>query len=127
MYDYRVDLMLGGIPMIVNPWLFYAMNVCSAMKMFSLAMSIITGFIFIGVGCFFIVYMIDGEEVIKIVDTVAKWMLFLFVLFTLMYIFIPGKDTLLMMQAAKLTTTDNVNAVFESLKSAIDYAMSVLN
>ena len=30
-----------------------------------------------------------------------------------------------MMQAAKLATTDNVNSVFEALKSAIDYAVSV--
>ena len=39
---------------------------------------------------------------------------------------IPDKETLLLMQAAKLATTDNVNAVFESLKAAMDYAVTIL-
>lgn len=112
--------------MIVNPLLFYAMNVCSCLKVFSSIMTIVTGVIFCGLGCFCVVAMIDEYEFNKIIETVTKWTFFLFILFTLMFILIPGEDTLLMMQAAKLATTDNVNGVFEGLKSAIDYAVSVL-
>ena len=111
--------------MIVNPWLFYAMNVCSCLKFFSSIMTIVTGCIFCGLGCFYVVAMLDEAEFNKSLETVTKWTFFLFILFTLMFILIPGEDTLLMMQAAKLATIDNVNSVFEALKSAIDYALSV--
>ena len=112
--------------MIVNPWLFYVMNVCSCLKLFSSIMTIVTGIIFCGLGCFYAIAKIDGEiEFNKSLETVTKWTFFLFILFVLTFILIPGEDTLLMMQAAKLATTDNVNSVFEALKSAIDYAVSV--
>ena len=118
--------MSGGIPMIVNPWLFYVMNVCSCLKVFASIMTIVTGVIFCGLGCFYAVAKIDDEiEFNKSLETVTKWTFFLFILFTLTFILIPGSDTLLMMQAAKLATIDNVNGVFEALKGAIDYAVSV--
>lgn len=41
-------------------------------------------------------------------------------------VIVPNNDTFLMMQAAKLATTDNVNFIFESLKNAIDYAVGLL-
>ena len=112
--------------MIVNPLLFYAMNVCSCLKFFASIMTIVTGVIFCGLGCFCVVAMIDEYELNKIIETLTKWTFFLFILFTLTFILIPGEDTLLMMQAAKLTTTDSVNGVFEGLKDAMDYAVSVL-
>lgn len=112
--------------MIVNPLLFYAMNVCSCLKFFASIMTIVTGVIFCGLGCFYVVAMTDEIEFNKSLETVTKWTFFLFILFTLMFILIPGEDTLLMMQAAKLATTDNVNGVFEALKDAMDYAVSVL-
>lgn len=112
--------------MIVNPLLFYAMNVCSCLKFFSSIMTIVTGVIFCGIGCFYVVAMIDEAEFSKSLKTITKWTFFLFILFALTFILIPGEDTLLMMQAAKLATTDNVNSVFEALKSAIDYAVSVV-
>ena len=112
--------------MIVNKWLFYVMNVCSCLKLFSSIMTIVTGIIFFGLGCFYVVAMIDEVEFSKSLETAAKWTFFLFILFTLTFILIPGEDTLLMMQAAKLTTTDSVNGVFEGLKDAMDYAVSVL-
>lgn len=112
--------------MIVNPMLFYVMNVCSCLKFFSSIMTIVTGVIFCCLGCFYVVAMIDEAEFNKSLKTVTKLTFFLFILFTLTFILIPGEDTLLMMQAAKLATTDNVNRVFDGLKDAIDYAVSVL-
>lgn len=111
--------------MIVNPWLFYVMNVCSCLKFFSSIMTIVTGTIFCCLGCFYVVAMLDETAFNKNFETITKWTFFLFILFTLTFILIPEKDTLLMMQAAKLATIDNVNGVFEALKGAIDYAVSV--
>ena len=107
--------------------MFYAMNVCSCLKVFASIMTLVTGVIFCGLGCFYAIAKIDGEiEFDKSLKTVTKWTFFLFILFALTFILIPGEDTLLMMQAAKLATTDNVNGVFEGLKDAMDYAVSVL-
>ena len=113
--------------MIVNPWLFYVMNVCSGAKAFSIAIAFISGAAFCILGIGYFVCTIDEYEFNKNLENIAKWTLFLFILFTLLYILIPGEDTLLMMQAAKLATTDNVNSVFEALKNAMDYAVSVLS
>lgn len=113
--------------MIVNPWLFYAMDVCCYVKFFAGVMMFLSGvgFIFLAVGYF--VYTIDGYEIDKKLENMAKRMIGPFVIFTLLYLFIPEKDTILLMQAAKLATTDNVNAIFEALKNAMDYAVSVLS
>ena len=111
--------------MIVNPLLFYAMDVCSCLKLFASIMTIVMGITFCIIVCFCVVAKLDNYEFDKILETITKWTFFLFILFTLTFILIPGEDTLLMMQAAKLATTDNVNSVFEALKDAIDYVVSV--
>lgn len=113
--------------MIVNPWLFYVMDVCSYVKFFAAVMTSLTGaaLCFLGIGYF--AFTINECEFNKNLENIAKMMIGLFVIFTLLYLFIPEKDTILLMQAAKLATTDNVNAIFEALKNAIDYAVSVLS
>ena len=83
------------------------------------------GITFCIIVCFCAVAKLDNYEFDKILETITKWTFFLFILFTLTFILIPGEDTLLMMQAAKLATTDNVNSVFDALKDAIDYVVSV--
>ena len=55
--------------MIVNPLLFCAMNVCSCLKVFSSIMTIVTGVIFCGLGCFCVVAMNDEYEFNKIIET----------------------------------------------------------
>ena len=117
--------MPGGITMIVNPLLFYAIDVCSCLKFFASIMTIVTGITFCSIVCFCVVAKLDNYEFDKSLETITKWTFFLFNLFTLTFILIPGEDTLLMMQAAKLATADNVNSVFEALKDAIDYVVSV--
>lgn len=117
--------------MIVNPWLFYAMDVCSYVKFFAGVMTFLTGVIFVFLCIVYFVCTIDEREsdkkLEKNIENIAKRMIGLFVIFTLLYLFIPEKDTILLMQAAKLATTDNVNAIFEALKNAMDYAVSVLS
>lgn len=113
--------------MIVNPWLFYAMDVCSYVKFFAGVMTFVSGMAFIFMAVTYFVYTLDGCEFDKKLKNMTKSIIGLFVIFTLLYLFIPEKDTILLMQAAKLATTDNVNAIFEALKNAMDYAVSVLS
>ena len=86
--------MSGGMPMIVNQLLFYVMNVCSCLKVFSSIMTIVTGVIFCGLGCFYVVAKIDDAEFDKSLETVTKWTFCLFMLFALSFILIPGEATL---------------------------------
>ena len=113
--------------MIVNPWLFYVMDVFSYLKFFAGVMTFLTGMAFCLLGIGYFAYTINGCKFDKNVENMAKIAMGLFVVFTLLYILTPSRDTLLLMQAAKLATTDNVNAIFEALKNAIDYAVSVLS
>lgn len=117
--------------MIVNPWLFYVMDVCYYVKFFAGVMTFLTGVAFCFMVVVYFICMIDESEfdkkLKKNIENIAKRMIGLFVIFTLLYLFIPEKDTILLMQAAKLATTDNVNAIFEALKNAMNYAVSVLS
>ena len=113
--------------MIVNPWLFYLMNVCSSVKVVAILTMIASalGSLFFGVGM--VVCTLDEQD--ESIGSCKKSFAMMFralVVSAVVVVLVPSKETLLMMQAARLATTDNVNAVFEALKSAIDYAVGVL-
>lgn len=113
--------------MIVNPWLFYWMNVCSSVKVVAVLTMIAgsLGTLFFGAGA--IVCTLDEQdESINLCKKCFASLVWILVVSALVVMFVPSKDTILMMQAARLATTDNINAVFEALKSAIDYAVGVL-
>lgn len=114
--------------MIVNPWLFYLMNVCSSAKVVTVLLMIVSaaGALFLGVTL--MVAKLDevDEDIVTVVKRPLTLSCWIFAISTLAVMFIPSKDTLLMMQAARLATTDNVELVFESLKSAMDYAVQLL-
>lgn len=113
--------------MIVNPWLFYAMNTCG--KVGSVALTMMIGLIVVLAIELIPLCCCLGEGYDKgVKDTlhVMKLTAIGIAVFSAVHIVVPDEETLLMMQAAKITTVDNVNAVFETLKHAIDYTVSVL-
>ena len=110
--------------MIINPMFFYMMHIAGT---FGMALKIIGPLVSI---CSIFVFMIASElfvsdEEEKKLIRLGKCMIPLGIIMLFIGLLIPDKETLLLMQAAKLTTTDNVNAVFESLKAAIDYAVTI--
>lgn len=114
--------------MIVNPWLFYLMNVCSSLKVVGVLVMIASAIGSLFFGATYVVVILDDTEEelrpsLKKFFTSMVWSL---VISSLVVVLLPSKDTLLMMQAAKLATTDNVELVFEALKSALDYAVELV-
>lgn len=76
--------------------------------------------------CVFVICMLEGyEENANIAKMPIKWLASLTVFLIVFAVLLPSKETLLLMQAAKLATPENVNAVFEALKTAMDYAVTL--
>lgn len=111
--------------MIINPMFFYLVqvseNISNAMIIGGpvLSMSSIVVFMFAGD------YFID-DKTEKILTRWGRRMIPMGIIIFFIGLLIPDRDTLLLMQAARLATTENVNSVFEALKAAIDYAVTVL-
>ncbi len=110
--------------MIINPMFFYLMcvseNISMAMK--------VCGPIMIIVGVCLIIFALDvlcSKEEEK-AAAFGKRMIQMGIIILFIGLLIPDKDTLLLMQAAQLATTENVNNVFEALKAAMDYAVTIL-
>ena len=111
--------------MIINPMFFYLMqaseNVGIAMKVFGPIMSLL------GILAFLIYndpYTDENKR--ESLSRLSKLMIPAGIIILFVGILVPDKDTLLLMQAARLATTENVNSVFEALKAAMDYAVTIL-
>lgn len=110
--------------MIINPMFFYLMyvseNISIAMKICGPSL-VILGVIIIG----FALDALSGKEEEKTI-AFGKSMSIVGIILFILGLLIPDKDTILLMQAAQLATTDNVNSVFEALKAAMDYAVTII-
>ena len=111
--------------MIIHPMFFYLMqiseNIGMAMKVGGPTISLCSIPLFMFAADVFV----DG----KTEETMIRWgkrMIPMGIIIFFVGLLVPDKDTILLMQAAKLTTTENVNSVFEALKAAMDYAVTIL-
>lgn len=118
--------------MIINPMFFYLIQVCASVRiaMFIITAGLVAAMLFVFCialesNVFPIVNEDDEKEWAKAKKNI-NWLVTAALLTLAIGLLIPNKETILLMQAAKLTTTDNVNAVFEALKAAIDYAVTIL-
>lgn len=110
--------------MIINPMFFYLMQVSESIGM---AMTICGPLLLLAS---LIMFIISDEcfdtEAKKALVLLSKRLIPTGIIIFFIGLLLPDKDTLLLMQAAKLATTDNVNSVFEALKAAMDYAVTIL-
>ena len=110
--------------MIINPIFFYMMHIADT---FGTALTItgpaisLSSLILFAIGSDIFV----STETEKLMYKWARRMIPIGIIILFIGLLIPDKETLLLIQAAKLATTDNVNAVFESLKAAMDYAVTL--
>lgn len=111
--------------MIINPMFFYLMyvseNISTAMKIGGPLLSIFSLF----------AIWITSDLCIdrKTEEVLIRWgkrLVPMGIIIFFIGLLIPDRDTLLLMQASALATTENVNAVFNSLKEAMDYAVTIL-
>ena len=113
--------------MIINPMFFYLMQVSD-----NIGLAMMAGGPILSISSIFIfMFMLAGESFIdkkteESLFRLGKFMILAGIVIFLVGLLIPNKDTLLLMQAARLATTENVNSVFEALKAAMDYAVTIL-
>lgn len=113
--------------MIIHPIFFYLMNAFHAADVVAILVAISTSIVALFMIILWVVAASEEneegrravEKYIKTCAHVLSWSL-------LATILIPSEETVLMMLAASMATTDNVNAVFDALKAAIDYAVTIL-
>lgn len=105
---------------IINPWVFYWIDVSDALKRLMLC-GVLTGVFVMFISC---LYDDDGGKVFKQYDRAMKKVgLFIAVICLICGIFIPSEDTCYKMLAAKMFTQDNINSATEYVTDVIDYAV----
>lgn len=106
---------------IINPSIFYWMNVCNSVKILSIILTVF-GIVSltIAAGYYFINYYEfyddedEDEDWIRF-KKLVKTLVIITIVFTLLSIFIPSKETLIQMQVAKLATGENVEIVLQKI------------
>lgn len=107
---------------IINPWLFYLMQLVSGVKWAGLTFGICgTILLFIAIPCY-IYYSAQGENHYYDYDTLAKiWKNLLNIAFPiaiigmLLGIFIPTSETVGTMIVCHYATVDNINIVYDTI------------
>lgn len=138
---------------IIDPAVFYWMNVLSAVR---IVMIVIASFVLIGFICLITMYIWrrsdlnipedpeEGNEYDKRryqrqmkeyvqdkehIEAIRKWMIataVIGVIFGIIAIFIPSKQTSVEMLVARTATFDNVNWTVQQVKEIVDYIVSAL-
>ena len=96
---------------IINPWLFYLMDVSQGILGFSLciALASFVGLIFIGLIC------CDGGR--SEYYLTLKVLCSVFIVTSLLSIFIPAKETIMQMVVASVVTPENIQMVGEGTEA----------
>ena len=113
--------------MIINPWIFYLINVVNGINVVAVIALLFAAFAAVVTVVPMVVATIDDsignpDAFVRVFKASVR----IIAVSALIVVMVPNEETILMMQAAKLATPENVNAVFESLKDAVDYVISVI-
>ena len=98
---------------IVSPWWFYLFNLVENLRDGAFAVLMFGG---AGIAAIFFTGFVEG-----VAYKIPKWITTLFILSAILMLFVPTKETCYQMAAASLVTPDNLTAVGETAKNAIDY------
>ena len=114
--------------MIIHPIFFYLMNAFHAADVVAILVAIGSSIVTLIMAIIWVFALSEEveEDIMRIVTKYIKACIRVLCWALIATILIPSEDTMLMMLAASLATTDNVNAVFDALKAAIDYAITIL-
>ena len=105
--------------MIINPWIFYLIDVVNGINVVAVIALLFAALAAVVTGVPMAVATIDDS--IGSPDAFVrafKASVRIIVASALIVVMVPNEETILMMQAERLATPENVNAVFESLKAA---------
>ena len=99
---------------IVSPWWFYLFGLVDNLR--EAAFAILT-FLGVGTGITVFIWGLLEGKIVKI----PKWIISLLIASIVVTTFVPSKEVCYQMAAASLVTPDNLTAVGETAKNAIDY------
>lgn len=117
---------------IINPWIFYVIDVLSSLKGITLTAIVITLFGSIGLGTYIVVYQscyCYGEEdrhLIAKLTKVLKKVLIVLCIITGVYTVTPSEETMYKMLVAQYVTYENVDKATETIKDGVDYIFKKL-
>lgn len=107
---------------IINPSVFYWMNVLNSLVSVSILLLIIGS---VGIIVFGVIGLVDhaymDEEEATVIKKVFRLVVLMFVVGLLGIVFIPDKQTMMEMLIAKTATVENAEWTIDSLKSVVDY------
>lgn len=112
---------------IILPSWFYWLGVAEIAHIMSIVLTML-----LGVACSVLAILrismfydySEEEPEVKTVKRLQKIVLPLTVLFLILAIFIPSKETLIEMQVAKFATYENAQLTLNAVKNAVDYIIS---
>lgn len=117
---------------IINPWIFYFIDVLSSLKGITLTAIVITLFGSIGLGTYIVVYQscyCYGEEdhrLIAKLTKILKKVLIVLCIITGVYTVTPSEETMYKMLVAQYVTYENVDKATETIKDGVDYIFKKL-
>lgn len=117
---------------IINPWIFYVIDVLSSLKGITLTAIVITLFGSIGLGTYIVVYQSSycyGEEdrhLIAKLTKILKKVLIVLCIITGVYTVTPSEETMYKMLVAQYVTYENVDKATETIKDGVDYIFKKL-
>jgi len=107
---------------IINPSVFYWIKVLDGLASISISFLIIGG---VGIFAFGIMGPVDfacmDDEEAKVIKTLFRITIPMFVVGLLGVVFIPDKQTMIEILVAKTVTVENAEWTVDSLKSVVDY------
>ena len=109
--------------MIINPIWFYLINACNTLRVMSIMLAVACAGSLISLFLSRELYGEDVKEALKLI----KIFLILAVVFTILAVLFPDKETGYQMLVASQVTTDNVNSTIETIKNCVDYIVEVMN
>lgn len=119
--------------MIINPWIFYVIDILGALEWFCIFICI-TAMICIFVATF-IIYNVDffvdtNEESNNVVNKCIKYikkLVCVIIASALLIVMIPQKQTMYTMLVSSYVTTDNVEIATNVIKDSVDYIFEKLD
>lgn len=117
---------------IINPWIFYLIDVLSSLKGITLTAIVIILFGSIGLGTYIVVYQFCycyGEEdrhLITKLTKILKKVLIVLCIITGVYTVTPSEETMYKMLVAQNVTYENVDKATEAIKDGVDYIFKKL-
>lgn len=105
---------------IINPWIFYAIDICNNIKV----AGFVLGIVILIISFCSIPLLIEGEIKFSLVKKFAKIIVPIFIVCTVL---VPSKDTLIKMLIAQNVTYERVEIASETVQDVYDDIISLVD